>query len=219
MFGKDHKQHPVSELKDALKQLRNDLYAQLEKGKLKVEYTENVLLDIRQAILTCDQMKNKLVNRINESFTKLLKAIKTRKAELCGEIDKYFEAERAKIVAQEESWKEKQKLSQDLLRLNNSTSTDGELLINGVYVYESIAKLNEPIKFQEMKLVNSLNDSLRLPASAVKYVEEKPKEGDEKKDEDEESKPKDIDINLHELVSMLGQYMQISEFKNLQYKA
>ncbi len=221
MFGKVHKQHPAMELHEALKQLRSELYAQLEKGKLKVDYTENVLLDIRQAILTCDQMKNKLVNRVNDSFTKLIKAIKSRKAELLSEIDKYFETERAKIVANEENWKQKQKLSQDLLRLNNSTATDSELLQSGKYVYESIARLNEPIKFQEMKLVNSLNDSLRFPGSAVKYVEEPAKEEEGKtKGEDEDSKTvKDIDINLHELVTMLGKYMQISEFKSLQYKA
>lgn len=223
MYGKAHKQHPVVEIQEGLKQLRGELYSQLERGKLKVEYTENVLLDIRQATLTCDQMKSKLVNRINDSFTKLIKTIKSRKAELLTEIDKYFEAERAKIVANEEIWKHKQKLSQDLLRLNNSTASDVELLQNSRYVYDSIEKLNEPIKFQEMKLVNSLNDSLIISAGAVKYVEENPKPADAKSEHkvepDDEQKPKDIDINLHELLVMIGKYMQISEYKTLQYKA
>ncbi len=217
MFGPQHKQHPVIDLQEGLKQLRTELYSQLERGKLKVEYTESVLLDIRQAILTCDQMKNKLVNGINESFTKLIKSIKARKAELLGEIDKYFEAERTKIVANEEVWKQKQKLCQDLLRLNNSTATDAELLQNSRYVFESIGKLNEPIKFQEMKLINSLNDSLIISAAAVKYVE--PKEQKEPPEDEDEQKPKDIDINLHELILMLGRYMEISEYKSLQYKA
>ena len=219
MFGKVHKQHPASELPEALKQLRGELYSQLEKGRLKVEYTDNVLLDIRQATLTCDQMKSKLVGRVNDSFSKLMKAMKARKAELVAEIDKYFEGERLKIVANEDNWKQKQKLSQDLLRLSNSTATDAELLQNGKYVYESVAKLNEPIKFHEMKLVNTLNDSLTLKASAVKYVEEEKSKPKGEKEGDDEVKSKDIDINLHELVNMLGQYMQISEYKSLQYKA
>ena len=168
-------------------------------------------------------MKNKLVNRINEIFTKLVKSIKNRKSELLGEIDKYFEEERTKIVTNEELWKYKQKLSQDLLRLNNSTTTEAELLQNSKYVFDSIQKINEPIKFQEMRLVNSLNESLIIASSAVKYIDapkvvEEHKEGNVDNDEDE-PKPKDIDINLHELVVMLGRYMTVSEYKNLQYKA
>lgn len=214
MFG-GHKQHPVAEPDYALKELRTELYSQLEKGKLKVDYTENVLLDIRQAILTCDQMKNKLVTRINDSFTKLIKSIKARKAEFLSEIDKYFDAERSKIMDNEDNWKHKQQLCQELLRLNNTTATDVELLKNGTYIYDSISKLNEPIKFNEMKLVNSLDDSLRIPASAVKFIDPP---NVEEEDEDD-PKPRDIEINLHELVAIFKEYMKIAEYKTLQYKA
>lgn len=215
MFG-NHKQHPVVEPDNALKQLRSELYSQLEKGKLKADYTENVLLDIRQALLTCDQMKSKLVTRINNSFTKLIKAVKARKAEFLAEIDKYFDTERAKIVENEDNWKYKQQLSEDLLRLNSTAATDTELIKNGTYVYESISKLNEAIKFHEMKLISSVDDSLLLPASAIKYVEVP---NEEEEEDEDEPKPKDVEINLHELVGMFNQYMKIAEFKTLQYKA
>lgn len=213
MFG-NHKQHPVVKPDNALKQLRNELYSQLEKGKLKTDYTENVLLDIRQALLTCDQMKSKLVARINNSFTKLTNAVKDRKAQFLAEVDKYFDAERAKILENEDNWKHKQQLSQDLLRLNSTAATDSELIKNGTYIYESISKLNEPIKFHEMKLISSVDDSLILPAEGIKYIEVPDKEEDE-----DEPKPKDVEINLQELVGMFSQYMKITEFKTLQYKA
>eukprot|EP00826_Nyctotherus_ovalis_P008636 TRINITY_DN12242_c0_g2_i2.p1 TRINITY_DN12242_c0_g2~~TRINITY_DN12242_c0_g2_i2.p1 ORF type:complete len:216 (-),score=83.22 TRINITY_DN12242_c0_g2_i2:109-756(-) len=215
MFG-SHKQHPVVEPDHALKQLRAELYSQLEKGKLKADYTDNVLLDIRQALLTCDQMKSKIVTKVNSSFTKLIKAVKARKVEFLAEVDKYFDTERAKILDNEDNWKHKQQLSQDLLRLNSSAATDSELIKNGTYVYDSISKLNEPVKFHEMKLISSVDDSLLLPASAVKYIDVP----DEEEEEDEnEAKPKDVEVNLHELVSMFTQYMKIAEFKTLQYKA
>ena len=168
-------------------------------------------------------MKNKLVNSVNDSFTRLTKALKERKAEVLGEVDKYFEEERAKILAHEANWKQKQKLTQELLRLNASEGTDVELLQQSRFVVDSIEKLNEPIKFQEMKLINSLNDHLVLPAADVKYLEpqtteESPKDPQPGLDDDE-PKPKDVDITLHQLLVILKSYMTISEYKSIQYKA
>jgi hypothetical protein len=223
MFGKGHKQHAVIQMADAIKQLRGELDQQLARGKLKVDYTETVLLDIRQAILTCDQMKSKLVNSVNESFAKLGKALKDRKAEVLGEVDKYFEDERAKILAHEANWKLKQQLAQDLLRLNASSATDVKLLQQSRFVVDSIAKLNEPIKFQEMKLINSLNDHLILPAADVKYVESQhvdlPSLDAPGALDDDEQQPKNVDITLHQLLVILKSYMTISEYKSIQYKA
>jgi hypothetical protein len=223
MFGPTHKQHPVITLPEAIKQLRGALYTQLERGKLKVEHTEMVLLDIRQAILTCDQMKNKLVNSINDSFARLTKAMKERKAEVLGEIDKYFEEERNKILTHETDWKEKQKLTQELLRLSAAESTDTELLQRSRFIVDSIARINEAVKFKEMKLINSLNDHLLLPAADVKYVDvpkpSEPSKDHPAHDDDDEPRPKDVDITLHQFLVILKSYMTISEHKCIQYKA
>lgn len=223
MFSK-HKQHAVIDLHDGLKQLRGELYTQLERGKLKVEYTESVLLDIRQAVLTCDQMKNKLVNSINESFTKVMKAFKDRKGMLLAEIDKYFEIEREKIISHEANWKHKQQLTQELLRLNSSERAEAEILQQSKFIVDSIAKINEPIKFQEMKLINSLNDNITIPSAVIKFVEqatgktEVPKSQGTDAD-DEEQKPKDVAITLHQLLSFTKEFMTVSEYKSIQYKA
>lgn len=224
MFEEVHKGHSFLNWQDSLKQLRGLLYGEFEKGRLKVETTENALLDIRQAQLTCDQMKSKLMNTINDSFAKLIKSLKQRKKELVEEIDNYFASEKSKIAEHESNWKHKQQLTQELLQLNSTSTSDVELLQKGKFIATSIENINQPIKFQEMKLINSLNDHLVVPAHDVKFVEEKePEKKDQKSDkvklDEDEQKPKDVDITLHQLLVIIKGYMSISEYKAMQYKA
>ena len=70
-------------------------------GKLKVEYTENILVDVRQALVNCDQNKNRIMKEVDKTMTDLINSLKTRKNELIVMIDEYFKAEREKVAAEE----------------------------------------------------------------------------------------------------------------------
>ena len=100
MFGKA-KLQPVIEPQEAVKLLREGFDRSIKTGKsftcdhkyvgkLKVESTETVLVDIRQALVACDQTKNRILKEVDRVITDLIKALKDRKEELLGTIDNYF---------------------------------------------------------------------------------------------------------------------------------
>lgn len=67
MFGKA-KGHEVIPLSEAINLIREDLDKATKMGSLKTENTEGVLLDIRQALNTCDQSKNKTLREAETSI-------------------------------------------------------------------------------------------------------------------------------------------------------
>ena len=64
--------------------------SKISKGKLKIESTETVLVDIRQALVACDQTKNRILKEVDTIIGGLIKALKDRKEELLTTIDQYF---------------------------------------------------------------------------------------------------------------------------------
>ena len=117
MFGKA-KQQPVIDPQEAVKLLRESfdrsiktgkspLYNGLMIGKLKIESTETVLVDIRQALVACDQTKNRILKEVDHVIGGLIKALKDRKEELLVSIDEYFTKERERIVAEEGKWRDR----------------------------------------------------------------------------------------------------------------
>ena len=164
-------------------------------GSLKIDHTEGVLLDIRQASLTCEQQKGKMIQRINKIFQDLARTLKARKTELLTQIEESFENEREKIVENEEVWKKKQVICEELLRLNGTESGNKDILLNSKYIMEGIKEISTPITFQDMKLVHSLGDHLKVEA-------------------DEEG-----DLTLEMLLKLLSEYVQPTEYKTLQYRS
>jgi hypothetical protein len=64
------------------------------------------------------------------------------------------------------------------------------------YVTDGIEQLNERLKFNEVKLINSIDAMIH-----------------HKDDSD-----KEVNISSSELTSLIKNYLQINEFKRLQYK-
>ena len=162
-------------------------------GKLKVDHTENVLLDIRQALLTCEQMRAKIIKYADDKFQEIVGVIKERRANIKEEINQYFNSQKDSIITNEERWKEKQLMSQELLKLSSSESTDAELIQSSKIVMNGINSINEPLKFQELKLVASMNDAMKIGETEF--------------------------LTNEQMMKGLKDYMQISEYKNIQYKA
>ena len=151
------------------------------------------MLDIRQALLTCEQMRAKIIKYTDDKFQEIVAVIKERRASIKEEINQYFNNQKDSIIANEERWKEKQLMSQELLKLSSSESTDAELIQSSKIVMSGISSINEPLKFQELKLVASMNDAMKISETEF--------------------------LTNEQMMKGLKEYMQISEYKNIQYKA
>ena len=76
-------------------------------GKLKIESTETVLVDIRQALVQCDQQRNKILKDVDRIMSELIITLKERKNDVIIMVDDYFKSEREKIVEEEQKWRER----------------------------------------------------------------------------------------------------------------
>ena len=57
---------------------------------MRAENTESILLDIRQAQVTAEEHKNRLLKTADALFSQLITALKNRKLEFIQEIDDLF---------------------------------------------------------------------------------------------------------------------------------
>ena len=158
-----------------------------------MEHTENVLLDIRQALLTCEQLRTQTLKFADDKFQEALTALKDRRAAIKEEISNNFMGQKESIIEREEKWKDKQILSQELLKLSSSECSDSELIQNAKTVMSGIATLNEPMKFNELKLIASMDERMKLEDNTY--------------------------VTHGQMMKSLKDYMQISEYKSIQYKA
>ena len=129
-------------------------------------------------------------------MTDLIQALKDRKNEVIVFVDEYFKLEKEKILAEETKWRERQRICEDLLKLSSRKDSDQEILTRSKYVADGLEQLNEKLKFNELKLINSVDALLHHQDDAGKKV----------------------DISSMELVQLFKQYLQINEYKRLQYK-
>ena len=192
MFGKA-KLQPVIEPSEAVKLLREGFDRSIKTGKLKVESTETVLVDVRQALVACDQSKNRILKEVDRTITDLIEALKGRKEELLAYIDGYFTQERDRIQAEETKWRERQRICEELLKLSSRKDSDQEILLRSKYITDGLAQLNDKLKFNEVKLINSIDAMLH-----------------HKDDQD-----KEVTISSSELAQLFKTYLQINEFKRI----
>lgn len=197
MFGKN-KGHDVIPLSEAVGKIREDLDKAIKMGTLKTETTEGVLIDIRQALNQCDQAKNKALKEAETSIKDLIKALYDRKDQLISDINGYFTEQRQLIEEQEQAWREKQKVTEDLLKISSNREDDHALLENCKYVAEGIKKMSDKTRFADFVLINSLDTVMHVT--------------------DEDGKIKKADITHEELKRLISQYIQPSEKKRIQYK-
>lgn len=158
-----------------------------------MESTETVLVDIRQALVACDQSKNRMLKEVDRVISDLIKALKDRKEELLTSIDTYFTQEREKIQSEETKWRERQHICETLLMLSSRKDSDEEILIQSKYVADGLQQLEERLKFNEVKLINSVD-------SILHHRDETGKE---------------VGIKSAELVTLFKSYLQMSEFKRI----
>lgn len=197
MFG-DAKGHDVIPLAEAIGKIRDDLDKSIKTGTLKTENTEGVLIDIRQALNQCDQAKNKCLKDAENSVKDLIKVLYERKEQVINDINEYFTSERKKIEEQEHSWREKQAVAENLLKITSNKEDDQSLLENSKYIAEGIKLLSEKSKFGDFRLISSLDTVMHVT--------------------DEDGKIKKADISHEELKRLICQYLQPSEYKKIQYR-
>ena len=63
----------------------------VNKGILKFDKTENVLLDIRHVRLSVEENREKIVKAAEKSFDELISAIKGRKLQFMNNLKNHFE--------------------------------------------------------------------------------------------------------------------------------
>jgi hypothetical protein len=197
MFGKA-KKHDVIPLTEAVKKIRDDLDKSTKMGSLKTENTEGVLIDIRQALNTCDKAKNDALREAEKSIKDLIKALYERKDQLIADINQYFTEQRHEIEAKEQEWREKQRDTDALLKLSSNKDDDQSLLENSKFIAEGLKRLSQPSRFESYTLINSLDTVMHVT--------------------DEEGKIKKADITHEELKRLISQYIQPSEYKKIQYR-
>jgi len=68
----------------------------------------------------------------------LINTLKMRKNEVITIVDEYFKAERERINAEEQKWRERQKICEDLLRISSKKETEQEMLLKSKYITDGI---------------------------------------------------------------------------------
>ena len=130
-------------------------------------------------------------------MTELIQTLKQRKTEVIAQIEQYFSQEKAKIQEEEARWREKQQICEDLLRISGAKEADEELLKNSAYVTEGLVKISEGTKFEELRMINSLDTILHVT--------------------DDKGVPT-ADVNHEELKRFFLSYINVSEYKKQQYR-
>ena len=181
---------------EAVKLLRESFDRSIKTGKLKVENTETVLVDVRQALVACDQSKNRILKEVDKVLSDLIQALKDRKEDLLQSIDQYFTQEREKIASEESKWRDRQRICEELLKLSSRKDSDNEILTRSKFVADGLEQLNERLKFNEVKLINSMDAILHH------------------KDDSDRA----VNISSSELQQLIKGYLQVNEYKRIQYK-
>lgn len=101
----------------------------------------------------------------------LIQTLKDRKNEVINYVDEYFKQEKEKILLEENKWRERQKICEELLKLSSKKDSDQEILIKSKFITDGIDQLNEKQKFNELKLINSLDALLHHTDDSGKAVD------------------------------------------------
>ena len=72
---------------------------------------------------------------------------------------------------EENRWRDKQRICEELLKLSSRKDSDQEILMRSKYVADGLDTLNEKLKFNEIKLINSIDAILHHKDDASKNVD------------------------------------------------
>jgi hypothetical protein len=118
------------------------------------------LVDIRQALVQCDSNRNRILKEVDKVMSDIINVLKERKNEIIGIVDQVFKEEKDKIIVEDTKWRERQKICEELLKMSSKKDSDLEILSRSKYVAEGIDALNEKTKFNELKLISSIDTML-----------------------------------------------------------
>jgi hypothetical protein len=181
--------------------LRDCVDSQIKRGTLKKEFSETHLLEIREYHLRLEKFKNDTVKKIDEIFKEIITTLKKRKNELITETLERFTNERELILNEENSWTDKQEISERLIALS-SDSDDQNILVNAKFIMEGMRKLNDKLTFKEIKVYNNIDTSLTIDRRGTNNQQLTP-----------------LVLSHEEIVYYLSKYLTIEEPNILEFKA
>ena len=73
-------------------------------------------------------------------------------------------------MEEEKRWRDKQKVCEELLRLSSKPDADEEILMNSKFIADGIESLNEKPVYKEIKVINSLDKTLRYTDDADREI-------------------------------------------------
>ncbi len=109
-------------------------------------------------------------------MNELIQVLKDRKNEVIVIVDEYFKQEREKIVVEEMKWRDRQKICDELLKMSSKKDSDQDILLKSKYIADGLDSINERQKFNELKLISSLDAILHHRDDAGKNVDVSSKE-------------------------------------------
>ena len=158
MFG-SHQGHTVLDPKDASSSIRASILGSSKQGKLFPSFCNRFLLDIRDAKL-----------KVQSTFKSLINTLKKRKENLEDEVFIHYLEEVEKIDKAEKYWIENQDLGRQVLEYSNDPD-DETVLLNSLFIFNSIERLNEPARMINVDLVNSVDLTSNISDKEVGLAE------------------------------------------------
>ena len=141
MFG-SHKKHDIVSLREGAMYLRKAIDQEMFKGLLKKEFTETLILEIRENNLIMEKSKAETVKKIEEAFKGITQTLKQRRADIINDIIDKFNIEKKKIDDAEADWMLKQDISEKLVQFDTEQNS-AFLLANSKFIMEGIRKLRD----------------------------------------------------------------------------
>jgi hypothetical protein len=160
MFGA-HQGHEVLDPSSSCTLIRSRISKSAKQGKLSSSYSNRFLLDIRDAKLKVQNKESEVKSQVESTIKKLINSLKKRKNALEDEVFNHY-LQDGKIIEQaEKHWLENQEIGRQVLEFSNNPD-DETVLMNSLFIFKSIERLNESPGMTEVNLVNSVDLTLQI---------------------------------------------------------
>ena len=189
MFG-SHQGHTVQDPTSATSSIRASIQQSSKQGKLSPSFCNRFLLDIRDTKLKVHSNQSQVLQQVEKTFKRLINSLKTRREAIEDEVFTHYLEDGEKIDKAERYWLENQELGRQVLEFSNNPD-DETVLLNSLFIFNSIDRLNEPVGMTDVNLVNSVDFTSQIS---------------------------DTEVGLAELLRALGKIGQFSETKNIHYR-
>ena len=161
MFGKSVG-HKLVRPEEAVTNIRERFDQSLKDGFLKREHTEGVLTDIRDALNTCEQNKNRVLKEADALIKELIWDLYLRKEEVTNMITEYFENQKKLVLQKEAEWVDRQQTAEKLREFASSKESEEEILRNAPYISEGLDKISVKPQHDFFEMISSLDHSMHV---------------------------------------------------------